>query len=42
MSDSDRLYFRQLLSGRDFAVNDMIAAQMRNFAYLIGDRETGD
>jgi glyoxylase-like metal-dependent hydrolase (beta-lactamase superfamily II) len=39
---SDRLYFRQLLSGRDFAVNDMFAQQMRNFAYLIGDRETGD
>jgi len=39
---TDRLYFRQLLSGRDFAAGDMIAAQMRNFAYLIGDRETGD
>jgi glyoxylase-like metal-dependent hydrolase (beta-lactamase superfamily II) len=39
---SDRLYFRQLLSGRDFAAGDMIAAQMRNFSYLIGDRETGD
>jgi glyoxylase-like metal-dependent hydrolase (beta-lactamase superfamily II) len=39
---SDRLYFRQLLSGRDFAANDPIAQQMRNFAYLIGDRETGD
>ena len=39
---TDRLYFRQLLSGRDFATTDMIAAQMRNFAYLIGDRETGD
>ena len=38
----DRLYFRQLLSGRDFAANDMFAQQMRNFAYLIGDRETGD
>jgi glyoxylase-like metal-dependent hydrolase (beta-lactamase superfamily II) len=36
----DRLYFRQLLSGRDFAAGDMIATQMRNFAYLIGDRET--
>jgi glyoxylase-like metal-dependent hydrolase (beta-lactamase superfamily II) len=36
------LYFRQLLSGRDFAQGDGIAAQMRNFAYLIGDRETGD
>ena len=45
MSDSDqqdRLYFRQLLSGRDFAQSDAIAAQMRNFAYLIGDRQTGD
>jgi glyoxylase-like metal-dependent hydrolase (beta-lactamase superfamily II) len=38
----DRLYFRQLLSGRDFAQGDGIAAQMRNFAYLIGDRQTGD
>ncbi len=38
----DRLYFKQLLSGRDFAAGDMIATQMRNFAYLIGDRETGD
>ena len=45
MPDSDqqdRLYFRQLLSGRDFAQGDGIAAQMRNFAYLIGDRQTGD
>jgi glyoxylase-like metal-dependent hydrolase (beta-lactamase superfamily II) len=41
-SDGDRLYFRQLLSGRDFAQGDGIAAQMRNFAYLIGDRQTGD
>jgi glyoxylase-like metal-dependent hydrolase (beta-lactamase superfamily II) len=40
--DTDRLYFRQLLSGRDFAQGDEIAAQMRNFAYLIGDRQTGD
>lgn len=38
----DRFYFRQLLSGQDFARGDMIAQQMRNFAYLIGDRETGD
>ncbi len=38
----DRLYFRQLLSGRDYAAGDMIANQMRNFAYLIGDRQTGD
>jgi glyoxylase-like metal-dependent hydrolase (beta-lactamase superfamily II) len=40
--DSDRLYFRQLLSGRDFAEGDVFATQMRNFAYLIGDRQTGD
>jgi glyoxylase-like metal-dependent hydrolase (beta-lactamase superfamily II) len=39
---SDRLYFRQLLAGRDFAVGDLIATQMRNFAYLIGDQETGE
>ncbi len=38
----DRLYFRQLLSGRDFAADDFIAQQMVNFAYLIGDRETGE
>jgi len=42
MPDSDRLYFRQLLSGRDFAKDDGFAMQMRNFAYLIGDRQTGD
>ncbi len=36
------LYFRQLLSGRDFAVDDPIARQMRNFAYLIGDHDTGE
>jgi glyoxylase-like metal-dependent hydrolase (beta-lactamase superfamily II) len=42
MPDSDRLYFRQLLSGRDFAKGDGFAMQMRNFAYLIGDRQTGD
>jgi glyoxylase-like metal-dependent hydrolase (beta-lactamase superfamily II) len=41
MSD-DRLYFRQLLAGRDFARDDPIAQQMVNFVYLIGDRETGD
>src|SRR5436190_21227825 len=41
-ADDDRLYFRQLLSGRDFAEGDAIAEQMRNFAYLIGDRQTGD
>jgi glyoxylase-like metal-dependent hydrolase (beta-lactamase superfamily II) len=39
---ADRFYFRQLLSGRDFAVADPIAQQMVNFVYAIGDRETGD
>lgn len=38
-SHSSTLYFRQLLAGRDFAVGDPVAAQMVNFAYLIGDRE---
>lgn len=38
---SERLYFRQLLSGRDFAVGDPAATQMVNFVYLIGDRATG-
>jgi glyoxylase-like metal-dependent hydrolase (beta-lactamase superfamily II) len=42
LPSSDRLYFRQLLSGHDFAKGDAIATQMRNFAYLIGDRQTGD
>ncbi|HLQ37350.1 MAG TPA: MBL fold metallo-hydrolase, partial [Planctomycetota bacterium] len=36
----DRLYFRQLLAGRDFARGDPIATQMVNFVYLIGDRVT--
>lgn len=39
---NDRLYFRQLLSGRDFATNDQLAAQMVNFVYAIGDRRTGE
>jgi hydroxyacylglutathione hydrolase len=38
----DRLYFRQLLSGRDFAVGDPMATQMVNFVYVIGDRSTGE
>ena len=39
---ADRLYFRQLLSGRDFAVGDPVAEQMVNFVYAIGDRATGE
>lgn len=38
----DRLYFRQLLCGRDIARTDPIARQMVNFVYLVGDRETGE
>jgi len=35
-----RLYFRQLLSGRDFAVGDPLATQMVNFVYVIGDQDS--
>jgi hydroxyacylglutathione hydrolase len=35
-------YFRQLLSGRDFATDDPLAQQMVNFVYAIGDRATGE
>ena len=38
----DRLYFAQLLSGRDFARADPVARQMVNFAYAIGDRRSGE
>jgi hypothetical protein len=38
----DRLYFRQLLAGRDFAAADFVARQMVNFVYLVGDRDTGE
>ena len=40
--DPQQFYFRQLLSGRDFAVGDPIATQMVNFVYAIGDRATGE
>jgi glyoxylase-like metal-dependent hydrolase (beta-lactamase superfamily II) len=36
------LYFRQLLSGRDFAVGDPLASQMVNFVYAVGDRRTAE
>lgn len=39
---TDRLYFRQWLSGRDFAVGDPVATQMVNFVYAVGDRDTGE
>src|SRR4051794_36810333 len=38
----DPFYFRQLLSGRDFARGDPFAAQMVNFAYIIGDRQRAE
>ena len=39
---SSPLYFRQLLSGRDFAAGDPLASQMVNFVYAVGDRRTGE
>ena len=44
MSDdiADRLFFRQLLSGRDYATDDQMARQMVNFVYAIGDRQSGE
>lgn len=39
---SSPLYFRQLLSGRDFAVGDPLASQMVNFVYAVGDQRTGE
>ena len=42
LATPNRLYFRQLLAGRDIAQTDPLARQMVNFVYLIGDRETGE
>ena len=39
---TERFYFRQLLSGLDFALDDPVAEQMVNFVYAFGDRETGE
>lgn len=36
------LYFRQLYAGRDFGRQNPVCAQMQNFVYLVGDRETGE
>jgi glyoxylase-like metal-dependent hydrolase (beta-lactamase superfamily II) len=36
----ERVYIRQLLAGRDFARRDVVAAQMVNFVYMVGDSET--
>ena len=40
MSDTNSIYFKQLLSGIDFGVNDPSARSMANFVYLIGDTQT--
>ena len=43
MPDTDeRLYIRQLLSGRDFAADDPVAKQLGNLANVIGDKEKGE
>lgn len=34
------LYFRQLAAGRHFGRNNPVCAQMQNFVYLVGDRDT--
>jgi glyoxylase-like metal-dependent hydrolase (beta-lactamase superfamily II) len=36
-----RIYFRQLLVGKDIARDNAAAVQMLNYVYLIGDRQTG-
>ncbi len=38
----DRVWIRQLLAGREFATRDVVAAQMVNFVYLVGDRGAGE
>ncbi len=40
MNANHQVYFKQLLCGSDVAASDPSAAQMANFIYLIGDRET--
>jgi glyoxylase-like metal-dependent hydrolase (beta-lactamase superfamily II) len=42
VAPESQLYLRQLLSGRDFATDDEVARQMVNFAYLVGDRASGE
>lgn len=39
MQIHENLYFRQVLAGRQVAGSDPMASQMRNFMYLIGDRQ---
>ncbi len=37
-----QLYLRQLLVGRDVAQQNPAGAQMQNFVYLVGDRDSGE
>jgi len=37
-----QLYFKQLLAGRDFALDNPFAQKMENFVYLIGDKKSGE
>ena len=39
---SKQFYFKQLLSGRDFAISDPLADEMVNFVYAVGDRDTSE
>jgi glyoxylase-like metal-dependent hydrolase (beta-lactamase superfamily II) len=39
--EQNPFYFRQLLSGQDFAIGDPMATNMVNFSYLVGDRRSG-
>ena len=38
----ERVYFRQLLAGRDFATDQYFAREMVNYCYVIGDRVAGE
>ncbi len=42
MSDTNTLYLKQLLSGRDHAITHPVAGQMVTFAYLVGCKEAGE
>lgn len=42
MTEANDLYLRQLLAGRDHALNHPVAGQMMNFAYLVGCKSTGE
>jgi hydroxyacylglutathione hydrolase len=42
MSESETLFLKQLLAGRDHARIHPVAGQMMNFAYLVGCKKTGE